>query len=77
MIYVLAVPHYSMKTFKQVRESSIYSFKQYKFAVDRQQLKWTGARSAGRMTTWGEPGMLSWMWAEGETTVGCVAKTCE
>jgi hypothetical protein len=51
-----------------------------------------GARSAGRtvasndiiltvymhnMTTWGEPGTLSWMWAERETAVGCVAKIWE
>jgi hypothetical protein len=72
-----------------------YFFRRLKIkhiAVDCQQLKRTGARSAGRtaacndfiltacvcnMTMWGEPGMLSWTWAESEIAMGCVAKIWE
>jgi hypothetical protein len=56
------------------------------------RMKQTGARSAGHteacndfistacvhnMMTWGEPGTLSWTWAESETAMGCVAKIWE
>jgi hypothetical protein len=66
-------------------------FNSVKMLVDCQQLKLMGARTAGRTAacnyfiltacvhnmTWGEPGTLSWTWAESETATGCVASIWE